>query len=262
MNHSSPAPADAQPRRYWFAGLRLEADGTLLRGSTSLELAAEELAVLRLLLERAGKIVCPLEMRRAVWGGEHASSDVAAKCVASLRERLQPAASIESVYKRGYRISAVVRTNDTRPRGELPRLAILPFAVGYGVPEYLGSVIAEETAAQVCSAEYALALVVARESVFTLARRGMAGVEIGRAVGADLVLGGELYATPNRLRLRAEMIRVADGAQLWVEDVMVERERIRNLERELANRVSSRLYSGGCEEQKRIPRLGSPYGPG
>jgi hypothetical protein len=58
------------------------------------------------------------------------------------------------------------------------------------------------------------------------------------------------------------MIRVADGAQLWVEDVMVERERIRNLERELANRVSSRLYSGGCEEQKRIPRLGSPDGPG
>ena len=75
MNDSSPAPADARPLRYWFADLRLEADGTLLRGDTALELAAEELVVLRILLERAGEIVSPLELKRAVWGEEHAPSD-------------------------------------------------------------------------------------------------------------------------------------------------------------------------------------------
>jgi DNA-binding winged helix-turn-helix (wHTH) protein/Flp pilus assembly protein TadD len=245
MNHSSPAPADTQPLRYWFAGLRLEADGTLVRGDTALELAAQELTVLRLLLRRAGEIVSPLELKRAVWGDEHASSDVAAKCIASLRERLQPADCIESVYKRGYRISAAVQTNNTRAAGAVPRLAILPFAVGYGVPEYLGSAIAEETAAQLCGGEYAVASVVARESVLTLDRRGFAAHEIGKALEADLALGGELHATPERLRLRAEMIRVADGAQLWVEDLVVGRERITELERELANRVSSRIHSGG-----------------
>ena len=245
MNDSLPAPANGQPPRYWFADLRLEADGTLLRGDIALELAAEELAVLRLLLTRAGEIVSPLELKRAIWDDEHASSDVVTKCIASLRERLQPADCIESVYKRGYRISAAVQTNDARSAGTLARLAILPFAVGYGVPEYLGWAIAEETAAQLCGAGFAGATIVARESVFTLARRGMAGVDIGRALGADLVLGGALYATPERLRLRAEMIRVEDGAQLWNEDVMVERERTRELERELVNRVSSRIHSGG-----------------
>jgi DNA-binding winged helix-turn-helix (wHTH) protein/Tfp pilus assembly protein PilF len=245
MDRSSPARADTQHRRYWFAGFSLEDDGTLFRGDTLLELAAEELAVLRLLLERAGEIVSPLELKRAVWGEEQASSEVAAHCIASLRERLLPADCVESVYKRGYRITVDVKTENTRAAGALSRLAILPFAVEYGVPEYLGSAIAEETAAQLSGAEYGMASVAARESVFTLARRGTAGVEIGRAIEADLVLGGELYATPERLRLRAELIRVEDGAQLWIEDLMVERGRIMELERELVNRVSSRIYSGG-----------------
>jgi len=245
MNESSQSRADAQPLSYWFAGLRLDTDGTLRRGDTALELTAEELAVLRLLLKRAGEVASPLELRRAVWGNEHATGDVVAKCIAALRERLEPADCIESVYKRGYRISAAVHTSETRGAGALPRLAILPFAVGYGVPEYLGAAIADETATHLCAPEYAVASVVARESVFTLARRGMAAVEIGKALGADLVLRGEVHATPERLRLRAEMIRVVDGAQLWTEDLMVERGRTRELEREFVRRVDSRVHSGG-----------------
>lgn len=244
MNHSSPAPADGQPARYWFADLRLEADGTLWRGDTALELTVEELAVLRLLLRRAGEIVSPLELKHAVWGDEHASSDVAAKCIASLRERLQPAECIESVYKRGYRISVAVRANDTPRTGRSPRLAILPFEVGYGVPECLGPAIAEETTAQLSGGERAVASVMARDSVYTLARRGLAAHEIGKALGADLVLGAELHATPGRLRLRVEMIRVEDGAQLWIEDLVARQERITELERELVNRVSSRICPG------------------
>ena len=259
MNDSSPAPAGAQPLRYWFAGFTLETDGTLLHGDTALELAAEELTVLRLLLERAGEIVSPQELKRTVCGGEHAASDVAAKRIASLRERLLPADCIESVYKRGYRISAAVHTNVTRPHGALPRIAILPFAVGYGVPEYLGSAIAEETAARLSGAEYAVASVAAQESVFTLARRGTAEVEIGRSLGADLVLGGRLHALPQRLRLRAEMIRVADGAQLWMEDLVAERERITEIERELVDRVSSRIHSGGLSLAA-VAAAGKPRG--
>jgi DNA-binding winged helix-turn-helix (wHTH) protein/tetratricopeptide (TPR) repeat protein len=245
MNRPLPAPADAPPLRYWFAGLKLEADGTLLRRQTPLELPTEEAAVLRLLLMRAGEIVSPIELKRAVWGEEHASGEVVAKCVASLRERLQPADCIEGVYKRGYRISAAVETDDVQEAGAMPRLAIMPFGGGYGVADYLGSAIAEAAMAQLSGAEYAVVSVVARESVFALARRGMTPHEIGKALEADLVLNGELHATPERLRLRAEMVRVADGAQLWIEDLTVERGRIMELEREVVNRVSSRIRCGG-----------------
>lgn len=245
MEHLSPAPADAQPLRYWFAGFRLEADGTLLRGDTALSLSTEEAAALRFLLNGAGEIVRPLELKRAVWGEEHASNENVAECIASLRERLQPSDCIESLYRRGYRISVAIKTKDAQPAGALPRLAILPFAIGYGVPEFLGSAIAEATAAQLGGGEFAVATIVARESVFTLARLGMTPHEIGKALEADLVLAGELHATPERLKLRVEMIRVADGAQLWIEYLMVERGQMVELERKLVSRVTSRIGSDG-----------------
>lgn len=240
MSHSSPAPAEAQGLRYWFSGFSLETDGMLVGEDAAHLLSAEEAAVLRLLLRRVGEIVGPLELKRTVWGDAHVSCDVVAKCIARLRERLQPADCIESVYRRGYRMSAAVRTDEMRAAVARPRLAILPFAVGYGVPEYLGSGIAEETAAAL-GEEFG---VVARDSVLTLARRGLRAHEIGKMLGADLVLSGELDATLDRLRLRAGMIRVEDGAELWIDDLLVKRGWSRQLASELVNCVSSRIDSG------------------
>ena len=54
---------------------------------------------------------------------------------------------------------------------------------------------------------------------------------------AELLLTGQLLATPGRHRLRAEMIRVEDGAPLWVEDLIAEREQMVELAGELVSRV-------------------------
>ncbi len=253
MNGSSPS-ADWSPNRYRFADLRLETDGTLWRGALELKLATEELAVLRLLLRNAGEILSPLELKRAVWCEEHISSDIVAICIASLREHLRPTVLIENVYKRGYRVSIPVRTGDTLPAGALPRLAIVPFAVCFGVPDYLGSAIAEGAAAQLSGPEFAAAAEVPRDSIVTLAGRGFSALEIGRRLAADLVLTGELRSTPEQLRLRATMTRVADGAELWIDDLMMKRGRIKRLEWELVHRVSSRLHLDGLS----IAAVGSP----
>lgn len=245
MKRFSPAPAEARPLQYWFAGLRFEADGTLLRGETPLELTEKEAAVLRVLLDRAGEIVSPAELKRGVWATEHATSDSVAQCMASLRERLHPADCIESVYKRGYRVAAPVRAVDPQPVGEPVRLAILPFVGGYGVPEYLGPAIAAQAAGDLKRTRLARADMVALDSVFTLARRGYEAREIGATLGAGIVLGGVLRATPERYRLRAEMIRVEDGAELWAEEMMAERGRIIELEADLVERVGSRMEADG-----------------
>ena len=190
------------PRRVG-TGSRASGSRLMARSSTGRRrcVSAEELAVLRLLLARAGEIVSPLELKRAVWGEERAPSDIVSKCVASLRARLQPADCIQSVYKRGYRLSAAVETDDARPSGDLPRLAVLPFATGYGVPEYLGLALAEETIQQMDGGHYAIASIVARDSVITLARRGASAHEIGKTLQADLVLSGRLEAAAGRHRL-------------------------------------------------------------
>jgi TolB-like protein len=152
---------------------------------------------------------------------------------------------IESVYRRGYRISAIAEADGNLQTSALPLLAILPFSTGYDVPEYLGLAIAEQTMEQLSRARPVVASIAARDSACALARRGLAAQEIGKMLHAELLLTGQVLATPGRHRLRVETIRVEDGAPLWAEDVIAEREQIVELAGELVSRVTSRLRAGG-----------------
>ncbi|MGH9607592.1 MAG: winged helix-turn-helix domain-containing tetratricopeptide repeat protein [Terracidiphilus sp.] len=221
-----------------FGAFRIEPDGALFRGQAPIHLPPRELAALRLLLRRAGRIVTPQELRLELWGDVHVSADSVPRCLSSLRARLEPNDCIQTIYKRGYRLTASVQ-----PCGAAQpfRLAIAPFTTGFGVPEYLGAAVAEQTAAGLVRAVNSSLAVLAQDSVFTLARRGHMAQEIGAALKADFVLAGSLHALPALFRLRAEMIRVRDGVQVWLEDVLVERGRIAGLETELARRLNLRL---------------------
>ena len=216
-------------------------DGTLLRGEALVHLAPKELAALRLLLAHAGQIVTPVQMRQALWDDVHVTADSVPKCLSSLRAHLEPDDCIQTVYKRGYRFSAPVRSYNPDAAGPPVRLAIAPFAAIHGVPEYLGPAVAEETSARLTSAHHPALCVLAQDSVFTLARRGLSAHEIGTSLRADLVLAGTLRAFPSHFRLRAEMIRVADGTQIWIEDLLVDRSLVAGLESELARRLHWRL---------------------
>jgi DNA-binding winged helix-turn-helix (wHTH) protein/tetratricopeptide (TPR) repeat protein len=241
MHESNSAPPGSVKPGVTFANFRLDDDGTLLRGETPVHLPPKELAALRLLMANAGRIVTQAQLRQALWGDVHVTADSVPKCVSSLRSRLEPEDCIQTVYKRGYRFSAELKMTAAGPDSSLPRLAILPFAGTFGVPDYLGSVIAEETMARLSAERPSIISVLAQDSVFTLARRGLTALEVGRQLNADRVLAGSLRSLPMHYRLRAEMIRVSDGTQLWVEDVLVDRNRIAGLEAELINRLVFRL---------------------
>jgi DNA-binding winged helix-turn-helix (wHTH) protein/tetratricopeptide (TPR) repeat protein len=224
-----------------FGGLRLEADGTLLRGEEVVHVPPKELAALKLLLANAGQIVSPLQLKRALWADVHVTADSVPKCLSSLRALLEPEDCIQTVYKRGYRFTGEVRDCGAATVRTLPRLAILPFATGYAVPEHLGPAVAEETIARLTNAHNSSVAVVARDSVFTLAQRGLTAQQIGATLKADLALTGTLLALPGYYRLRAEMILVEQNTQIWVEDIMVPEDRTVGLESELVSRLVSRM---------------------
>ena len=224
-----------------FGGFLLTADGTLFRGETIIHLPPMELAALRLLVAHAGEIVSPQQLKQALWGDVHVTPDSVLKCVSSLRARLKPEECIQTVYKRGYRLTAEVQTEDAGAARALPRLALLPFATGYTVAEHLGPAVAEEAIARLSNERPARVSVLARDSVFTLARRGLTAQEVGQTLKADLVLAGCLSALPASYRLRVEMIRVEEGTQIWVEDILVARNQIAGLESELVTRLASRF---------------------
>lgn len=259
-----------------FGGYRLQSDGILYRGERVVHLPPKELAALRLLLEHAGQVVSPLQLKKELWDGVQVTADSVLKCMSSLRARLAPEECIQTVYKRGYRLTAELRREHARAGNGLPRLAILPFATGQGVAEHLGSAVAEETMALLAGERQAFVSVLARDSVFMLARRGWTAKEIGERLKADLVLMGTVHALPAHFRLRAEMIEVEGNTQIWVEDLLVPQDRVAGMETELANLLALRLGAAGAykeseaalagglsmaaaAEEKENPRQGEAY---
>lgn len=227
-----------------FGSFRLEPDGVLYRSDTPIHLPPKELAALRLLLAHAGQIVTLQLLRRTLWGDVNVGPESIPRCLSSLRALLAPESCIQTVYKRGYRFSMEVQPIGFAPVRVSPRLAILPFVAGYSIPEHLGFAIAEETSFRLGGARNPIINTLAQDSVFTLAQRGLGALELGQALRADFVLTGTLRLLPAHYRLRAEMIRISDGAQIWVEDFLVASDHIAALEIELANRLIARLYDG------------------
>lgn len=110
-------------------------------------------------------------------------------------------------------------------------------------------------------ARQAVASIVAPHSVFLHVRRGHSPQQIGPMMDADLVLTGSIRALPAHYRLEAGMIRVSDGSQLWAADLLVEKNRLAGLERELADLVAFRLQQGGvsiCAEVEEDEPVSDP----
>ncbi len=245
MERLDPASSGSRQASCRFGEFRLEADGSLLRGETPVSLNASELAALRLLVAHRGQVVTPLELQQALWGDEAVAADSVSNCLASLREHLEPEDCIESIPKRGYRFTAEVQVLDAENFAGPPRLAIVPFTAGYGVPEYLGPALAEDAGFRLAGAQPTPAFILAPESVFALDRRGLSPRQIGERMNADLVLSGELRAMASRYRLRAEMMRVDNGSQLWAEDLLVDHAQTAELVRDLVKRTRIRLSGLG-----------------
>jgi DNA-binding winged helix-turn-helix (wHTH) protein len=240
MKLSNGSEKDNRDLEFSFGNFRLNFDGTLFREETQIHLPPKELAALRFLLAHTGQVVTPAQLKQALWGDVHVTSDSVPRCLSALRARLEPDQPIQTIYKRGYRLVGPVQRHQAQPPAQL-RLAIMPFSTGHNVAEHLGSAVAEEVTSRFTDNGPAWISVLARDSVFTLARRGLTAVQAGEALKADLVLAGTLLALPTQYRLRVEMIRVLDGTQIWVEDALAPQEKLQELESRIARRLLSRL---------------------
>src|SRR6185295_14220642 len=82
------------------------------RGSQVVKLTPKALAVLRLLLTRAGQVVTKEELFQTVWPDTVVSDDALTFCIQELRQALRDNVKrpryIETVYRRGFRFIAPV----------------------------------------------------------------------------------------------------------------------------------------------------------
>ncbi len=98
------------------------------------------------------------------------------------------------------------------------RLAVLPFAnlTGDAGQEYLTDGFTDEMITRLGQLRGGVA-VIARTSVMRYKRTDASAREIGRVLKADYLLEGGMRRSEQRLRVTAQLVRVADETQLWTE---------------------------------------------
>jgi adenylate cyclase len=93
--------------------------GALCHGASEVELRPKSFALLRYLVENAGRLVAKDELIEAVWPDVIVSDDSLTRCVSDVRHALGDDAQglIKTLHRRGYLFAAVVEIKDAAPQG-------------------------------------------------------------------------------------------------------------------------------------------------
>jgi len=272
---------------YEFGPFRLDLEERLLiQEGQPVALPPKVFETLVLLVERNGRVLGKDEMMSLLWPDRYVEESNLTQTIFMLRKILGEGQSsaqfIETVPKRGYRFVAPVKemqeevetaatleqadaARDTSPEDEItPRreetttsLAVLPMINESNDPnvEYLSDGITESiinTLSQLPQMR-----VVARSLVFRYRGSQMDALKIGRELAADVVLISRIVMLGEVLIIRAELVEVTTGWQLWGDQYHRPLSDIQTIEEEVSTNISEKLRLRLTEEDKK--RLGKHY---
>ncbi len=215
---------------YEFGPFRLDADANILfRGADPIVLGQRAVALLRLLVQRAGTPVSKDALIEAAWPGlaiEESNLTVQISALRRVFEQVSGGANwIETLPRRGYRyVGPTVTIPEAGPQKSpalalpgKPSVAVLPFLNLSGDPEqeYFAEGMVEDIIAGLSRIKWLF--VVARNSSFTFKGKTVDVKHVGRELGVRYLLQGSLRKDGNRVRISAHMIEAETGGQLWTE---------------------------------------------
>jgi len=248
----------------------------LLRNGRVVPLPPKVLSTLLVLVRSKGHVVEKDVLMDEVWPDEPVEEGNLAQHIFLLRKALNgngdSSGYIETVPRRGYRFIGTVR--GTNGHGVAPatppatlqqtqsqairtvqRLAVLPFinASGDAKIEYLVEGITESIINSLSSLPQLL--VMSRSTIFRYKRRALDAQIVGKELGVDAVLVGNVTVSRSRLLIRVELVDVANGWQLWGESYDRASEAIFDVQDEIAKQISTalRLRLKG-EEHRRLTK--------
>jgi DNA-binding winged helix-turn-helix (wHTH) protein len=214
---------DSPVASYAFDGVVVDvANFRVLVGEAPRRITPRAFEVLVYLVTNPGRVVGKQELFDAVWKEAFVTDNALTRMVKEIRRVLGDDAEaprfIETVPRRGYRFVAGVTASHaahhTRPP-EPASVAVLPFLDQTGGPEsaYLTEGITESLINLLARARHLR--VVPRSTVFAPAGRGAGPLERGRELKVGAVVSGRLLAHGDTLVVRAELLDVANEAQVW-----------------------------------------------
>ena len=219
--------------------------------------------LLILLVERHRQLVWRADIAKRLWDPgvfvdvEMGVNTAIRKVRQALRDSRESPAFIETISGKGYRFIAPV---DAAPLGHhqeaIESVAVLPFANDSADPdtEYLSDGITE-TLINNLSRIWDLR-VVARSTVFRYKGKDIDPQKVGNDLHVRAVVSGRLLQHGNTLIVRAELMNVATGGQLWGGQYNRKPEDVFALQDDLSREISEklRLQLTGEERQRLTKR--------
>ena len=218
---------------------RLDAEAEILfRGSEPVGLGQRAVALLRVLVQRAGAPVSKDVLIEAAWSGLVVEDANLTVQIAALRRALSkhPGGErwIETLPRRGYRYVgpqvteeaatplplAEAIASDSKTALLLPggsSIAVLPFQnmSGDTEQEYFADGMVDEIITGL--SRIRRLFVIARNSTFTYKGRAVDVKQVGRDLGVRYVLEGSVRKSAGRVRVTVQMVEAETGTHLWAE---------------------------------------------
>jgi TolB-like protein/Tfp pilus assembly protein PilF len=234
----------------------------LRRSGQPVHLERRPMDLLIMLVQRRNQLVSRAEIGKKLWNpGVFVDVEMGVNtAIRKLRQALQDSrdspAFIETISGKGYRFIAPVNAVPVSRPADIESIAVLPFANESSDPdaEYLSDGITESlisNLSQICSLR-----VIARSTVFRYRGKDTDPQKVGNDLQVRAVVSGRLLQRDSTLIVRAELMDVATGAQLWgaqynrqAEDVFALQE---DLSREIAEKL--RLQLTGDDKQRLTKR--------
>src|SRR5215470_10292572 len=257
----------AQPdsrSRFRFGEFELDISAyELRRGGQPVHLERHPMDLLILLVERRRQLVSRADIAKRLWDPtvfvdvEMGVNTAIRKLRQALRDSRESPAFVETISGKGYRFIAPVKAVlPRRHEEEIESVAVLPFANNSGDPdaEYLSDGITESlinNLSQIWNLR-----VVARSTVFRYKGRDIDIQKAGDDLHVRAVVSGRLLQRGSTLIVRAELMDVVTGAQLWGGQYNREAEDVFALQGDLSREISEqlRVQLTGDEKQRLTKR--------
>lgn len=253
--------------------------GALLTASgAEVPLRPKSMALLRLLVENAGRLLERATIMAALWPDVVVGDESITQCVRDVRLALgDHGRLLRTVPKRGYLFAAAVAPSWldraapplTPPPSmaspsagasalpDRPSIAVLPFQnlSGNTEQDHFADGMVEDITTALSQLRWLF--VIACNASFTCRGRMIDPRQVGRELGARYVLEGSVRSSGSRMRITAQLIDAATGAHLWAGRFDGDRADIFELQDQVTARVvgalSPRLEQAEIERAKHKP---------